>query len=136
MAKLYHLLKNDVNDKIPGGVLNQGFLVSGSTLAHNRFDLVGKAFLAADLHRGVRILHKPTMVQSALLARVNRTYAFWADRRYEQRAEIEAGLLPLMPAKPVSIVTETVSDLELANMIRVAGIARTLDIAALIEAAE
>jgi len=41
----------------------------------------------------------PTMLQSAYLARVNVTYAWWAFKRQAERAAIEAGLIPLVPSE-------------------------------------
>jgi hypothetical protein len=135
---IYHLTKPNVNDVPAGGTPSP---VSGNLLSHNRYDPIGRAFLAADLYRGARTLHKPTLVQAAWLSRINRTYAFWADKRYAQRAAIEAGLLPLVPpvtAKPVPFITtdDTIPDVVLADVIRKAGITRTIDIAAQLEAAE
>jgi hypothetical protein len=74
--------------------------LSGRFLAHNRHSRVDRAFFAADLYFGAKRLTMPTLVQAALLAGVNRTYAFWATKPQAQRAraEIEAGLVPLVPA--------------------------------------
>ena len=74
--------------------------LTGRFLAHNQGSRVVRAFYAADLHLGVKPLTKPTMVQSALLARVSTTYARWAEKRWEERWQIEAGLIPLVPAAP------------------------------------
>jgi hypothetical protein len=76
--------------------------LSGRFLAHNRHSRVDRAFFAADLYFGAKRLTMPTLVQAALLAGVNRTYAFWATKPQAQRAraEIEAGLVPLVPAAP------------------------------------
>jgi hypothetical protein len=126
------LLKYSVNDAKP-------VPVSGNLLSHNRWDPIGKAFMAADLYLGKRILRDPTIVQSALLARVNRTYAFHAIQRQAQRAEIEAGLIPLVPpvtAKPVLLTDDMIPDSELTDIVRKAGVARILDVAAQLEAAE
>ena len=73
---------------------------------------------------------EPTLTQAATLAGVNRTYAFWANRRIAEREEIEAGLLPLTPPRRPSI-----SDAELAHVIRAAGIDRTLAVAITVETA-
>jgi hypothetical protein len=114
--------------------------ISGNFLSHNRHDAVGKAFVGAGLVHKARVLTDPTIVQAAMLARVNRTYVFWAVKRWEQREKILAGLLPLVPPfipKPVTLITpETITDAELAEVIRKAGITRTLDVAAMVEAAE
>ena len=75
--------------------------LTGRFLAHNQESRVVRAFLAAELHAGVKRLDKPTRLQAALLARVNPTYALWAEKRMEERWQIEAGLIPLVPAAPV-----------------------------------
>ncbi|MFZ2081271.1 MAG: hypothetical protein WAV38_32415 [Xanthobacteraceae bacterium] len=76
--------------------------LTGRFLAHNRHSRVDRAFFAADLFFGAKRLTMPTLVQAALLAGVNRTYAFWATKPQAQRTrtEIEAGLVPLVPAAP------------------------------------
>jgi len=76
--------------------------LTGRFLAHNRHSRVDRAFFAADLYFGAKRLAMPTLVQAAILAGVNRTYAFWATKPQAQRAraEIEAGLVPLVPAAP------------------------------------
>ena len=75
--------------------------ITGRYLAHNGESRVARAFYAADLHSGTKQLTKPTMVQAAYLARVSTTYAWWAEKRMEERWQIEAGLIPLVPAAPV-----------------------------------
>jgi hypothetical protein len=74
--------------------------LTGRFLAHNRHSRVDRAFFAADLFFGAKRLTMPTLVQAAILAGVNRTYVFWATKPQAQRAraEIEAGLVPLVPA--------------------------------------
>jgi hypothetical protein len=74
--------------------------ITGRFLAHNRHSRVDRAFFAADLYFGAKRLTMPTLVQAALLAGVNRTYAFWATKPQAQRAraDIEAGVVPLVPA--------------------------------------
>ena len=72
--------------------------LTGRFLAHNQGSRVVRAFLAADLHRGVKRLNKPTRLQAAFLARVSPAYAWWAEKRMEERWQIEAGLIPLVPA--------------------------------------
>jgi hypothetical protein len=74
--------------------------LTGRFLAHNQESRIVRAFLAADLHRGVKRLDKPTRLQAAFLARVSPTYACWAEKRTEERWQIEAGLIPLVPAAP------------------------------------
>jgi hypothetical protein len=72
--------------------------ISGRYLAHNRHDHVAHAFFAGDLVLGKTQLVKPTVTQAAFLAGVNRAYVHWAIKRQDERAEIEAGLIPLVPA--------------------------------------
>jgi hypothetical protein len=134
MAELYSLMKYAVNGAAPTPI-------SGQLLAHNSWDLIHRAFIGADLKLGARIPENLTVVQCALLARTNRTYVQWALKRPEQRAAIEAGLLPLVPpvtAKPVPFIKtdDVIPDAVIADVIRKAGITRTIDIAAQIEAAE
>jgi hypothetical protein len=141
-SNVYHLSGEEVNEvKDARDAFDiKGLPISGNYLAHNRHDPIGKALtIAAPLYLGIRVLGKPTLGQAAMLARCNRTYAFWAVKRYEQREDILAGLLPLVPPnapKPFSSVSETITDAELAEVIRKAGIARMLDVAAMFEAAE
>ena len=92
MAPHYHLPKSAAMP-IPS--------LTGHYLARNGESRVVRAFLAAELHAGVKRLDKPTRLQAALLARVNPTYALWAEKRMEERWQIEAGLIPLVPAAPV-----------------------------------
>jgi hypothetical protein len=75
-------------------------LIGGQYLARNRLSLVARAFLAADLRSGAKVLTEPTLQQVATLARVNVSYCWWAERRKEKRWMIEAGFTPLVPATP------------------------------------
>ena len=118
--------------------------LSGRFLAFNRKSRVVRAFLAADLHSGAKRLVKPTMVQSAFLAGVNRAYAHWAANRQAERSEIEAGLIPLVPPSvsklngtllPASI-TGFVSDSDVVDFVRSVGINRVLEAAVTVEAAQ
>jgi hypothetical protein len=118
--------------------------ISGRFLAHNRHNRVVRAFIAADLHAGTKRLIKPTLVQSALLAGVNRTYAHWADKRQAERAEIEAGLIPLVPAPVIgpkvngnmlSAPLAEIEDSEVINFVRSVGVNRVLEAAVMVEAA-
>jgi hypothetical protein len=139
MATKLHIVKDAdvVNDVFEGPLP-----ITGNDLSYivNRLDRIGRAFVAADLYSGACYLIKPTLKQAAWLAHVNYSYAHWAVKRYAQRKDILAGLLPLVPPftpKSTSIITpETVTDAELADVIRKAGISRTLDVAAMVEAAE
>jgi hypothetical protein len=116
----------------------------GTTLAHKRLDSTHRAFVAAELVRGDKQLLLPTFTQAAKLLSVSAPAVSWASRRFGDREAIETGWLPLVPPrsrpKPLSaaalIPNDAISDFELANVIRRAGIARTLDIAVQVEAAE
>ena len=109
-----------------GGVNSTSLPVLGRFLAHNRHSRVLRAFDAADLHSGRRHLVEPTLKQSALLAGVNCTYAFWATRRQAERPEIVAGSIPLIPpaAVPKSNgrsqleLFEIIDDAELVSLAR------------------
>jgi hypothetical protein len=90
MAPQYHLTELGVNSA----------LIPGSYLACNKLGLIKRAFLAADLHLDVKHPTALTQIQAAMLARVNRTYVHYAVKRIAERAEIEAGLVPLVPAAP------------------------------------
>ncbi len=80
----------------------------------------------------------PTLVQAAILAGVNRTYAFWATKPQAQRAriEIEAGLVPLVPAAPartngngtvLPVVPDGgIDDAQLAHIASLVGVDRML----------
>jgi hypothetical protein len=72
--------------------------IRGRFLAHNHHHRVARAFIAADLVSGTTRLVEPTLSQASALCGVNRTYVFWAVKRMPQRAEIEADLVPLVPA--------------------------------------
>ena len=77
--------------------------LTGRYLAHNQESRVVRAFFAADLRRGGKRLDKPTRLQAAFLARVSPAYAWWAEKRMEERWQIEKGLIPLVPAAPVPV---------------------------------
>jgi hypothetical protein len=117
--------------------------ISGHCLAFNRHDRIGRAFVAADLFRGILRLTEPTKLQSAFLARVNPTYVHWAVKRQAERAEIEAGLIPLVPAPLVPkangntlpAVTD-VDDATVVNFVRRVGVTRVLEAAVVVEAAQ
>jgi hypothetical protein len=86
---IYHLPDGPVNaTSIP---------ISGRFLAHTHSSPIERAFIAVDLYSGERQLVLPTMTQAARLARINVTYAWWAAKRLEERAAIEAGMIPLVP---------------------------------------
>jgi hypothetical protein len=109
-----------------------GIPLSGRYFAHNRLNRLQRAFLAADLHAGKCRLSAPTVVQAAWIARVDRTAAWWASLRQAERAAIVDGSLPLVPPRTRA---RTVTDNELADTIRAAGIERTLMVASQVETA-
>jgi hypothetical protein len=116
---------------------------TGRFLAFNRKSPVVRAFYAADLHSGAKQLVKPTMVQSAFLAGVNRAYAHWAANRQAERADIERGLIPLVPSGsklngtmlPASI-TGHIADSDVIDFVRSVGVNRVLEAAVAVEAAQ
>lgn len=109
--------------------------VTGRYLAHNHLGRVQKAFLARDLSVGAKQLVGPTILQAAMLARVNVTYVHWAIKQATNRFEIEAGYLPLVPSRVVKSTTP-ISDPEVIDFIRTVGVSRVIDAACVIEAAE
>jgi hypothetical protein len=75
--------------------------LTGQSLAHAivpYLTAVQRAFVAADLHRGDKVLTEPTVTQSAMLTRVSTTYVHRAVARAEDRSLIENGVLRLVPA--------------------------------------
>jgi hypothetical protein len=117
-------------------------LVSGRYLAHCRLDPVHRAFIAADLHSGVLQPTKLAMTQAASLARINVTYAWWAKKRQAERAAIEAGLIPLVPAwhsvtngkAIIPLQPIEINDTALVDFIRGIGLERVLEAAVVVEA--
>ena len=146
MAPQYHLKEFGVNSAS----------IPGSYLAYNQLSLIERAFLAADLHLGAKRPTALTQQQSATLARVNRTYVHWAVKRQAERAEIERGLIPLVPAhlgrktnghdnrptiNAIKALQDTlrsipILDSELINFVRSVGVNRVLEAAVAAEAAE
>ena len=119
--------------------------IPGSYLAYNQLGLIKRAFLAADLHLDVKHPTALTQIQAAMLARVNRTYVNWAVKRQAERAEIERGLIPLVPAAPVrangngtALVAPNVGidDATVVSFVRNVGVARVLEAAVAVEAAQ
>jgi hypothetical protein len=118
--------------------------LSGRFLAHNHAGPIARAFLAADLISGVKYFTAPTLLQAAALARVNRTYVQAALKRQAERAEIEAGRIPLILPPSESVVpkmngttltaTSGIDDAELVQLVRCVGINRVLEAAIQAEA--
>ena len=108
--------------------------LSGRHLAHAPLSLVERAFLAADLVTGAKYLVDPTQTQGAALARVNRTYVYWAVKRQAARWNIERGLIPLIPTGTTP--ESGIDDPGLVRLVRSVGVNRVLDAAIAAEAAE
>src|SRR5262245_32227416 len=107
-----------------------GVPLSGRYFAHNRLARMQRAYLAADLHSGKVRLTAPTLVQAASIARVDRTAAWWASNRQEERAAIVSGLLPLVPPRPSnkpSLPVPVVDDAKIVDFVRTVGVSRVLD---------
>jgi hypothetical protein len=119
--------------RTPFGSVNS--TVTGRYLAHNHLNRVGKAFLARDLSVGAKQMIEPTILQAAMLARVNVTYVHWAIKQMNNRFEIEAGFMPLVPPR-IAKLKAPLSDLELFDFVRLNGVGRVLDAACSVEAAE
>jgi hypothetical protein len=138
MAKSYQLL-NGAAMPVPVQP------ITGRFLAHNRLSRVSRAFIAADLHSGDKALTKPTMLQAALLARVNSAYAWWAEKRQAERPAILRGEIPLVPPHSLaprtngngtSLLPAEIPDHALVDLVRRIGVSKLLDIAVMAEAAE
>jgi hypothetical protein len=79
-----------------------------------------------------------------MLARVNRTYVHYAVKRMAERAEIEAGLVPLVPpplmapkTNSTALTTESgIVDSGLVQFVRSVGINRVLEAAIAAEATQ
>lgn len=123
---LYHLPTSGVNPTP----------ITGRALCHSTAPLVERAFVAWDLISGAHYLVSPTITQAAGLARVNRTYAFWAGQREAHRAQILSGELPLVPARPKPLLVPAVDDAVILDFVKQVGIDRVLNAAVAAEAAE
>jgi hypothetical protein len=118
--------------------------VTGKFLSFNHRNRVERAFVAVDLFLGAKRLTDPTMVQSAWLARVNATYAWWAYGRLADRVLLELGVLPFGPPKsavaqptngavPVTTLAPEV-DAGLVELVRTVGVDKVLNAAIAAEA--
>ena len=130
--------------QLPGSAATPVPTLCGRFLAHNQKSRVVRAFYAADLHRGAKLLTKPTMLQAAFIARVSPAYAWAAEKRMAERNEIEGGYVPLVPPSvskangnmlPASI-TGHLADSEVIAFVRSVGIDRVLEAAVAVEAAQ
>jgi hypothetical protein len=73
------------------------------------------------------------LVDSAQLARTNVTYVQWALRRQEERAAIEAGLRPLVPAARPALASPSARE-RVEELVNEVGCTTILDLLASIEA--
>ena len=71
--------------------------LTGQFLARNRSTLAIRAFMAADLRSGRKVLAEPTRAQAGALARCSATAVYWAEQRQAERCLIESGFVPLVP---------------------------------------
>jgi hypothetical protein len=109
-------------------------ILSGHYLARNRESPIVRAFIGADLHLGAKRPDKLTRLQSAYLARVSPTYVYWAEKRMDERAAIEAGSIPLVPpqlvrangAPLVPVLNTGIDDTELMHIANLVGADRML----------
>jgi hypothetical protein len=134
MASHYHLL-DSASTAVP--------TLSGQFLARTQASRVTRAFFAADLHLGAKRIEQLTRLQSAYLARVSPTYANWAEKRLDQRSEIEAGLIPLVPATltgpngngtTLAVPDPGIDDAWLQHLAHIVGAERMLAAACAVEA--
>jgi hypothetical protein len=131
----YRLDPEPINTALTTIVRAASMPVTGRYLAHSKLSSVERAFLASDLVSGDKRLVRPTIVQAAMLARVNKTYAWWATKQQDNRFDIEAGYLPLVPPREVKS-RAPISDDWLFDIVREAGIGRVLEAACAVEAAQ
>jgi hypothetical protein len=111
--------------------------ISGSFLARNHAGMATRAFMAADLHLGTSVLTAPTQPQAAALARVNARYVYWGVKRQAERADIEAGRIPLIPNPKTNGMTASgIDDAGLVQFVRSVGIDRVIHAAIAVERAQ
>jgi hypothetical protein len=111
-------------------------LVMGMWLAHAKLSKAERAYLAGDLYTGAARLVEPTMLQAAMLARVNVTYAHWAIKRPNDRLLVESGAVPLVPPAGPKALPKPVSPLDrLADVVAELGMNGTLNALTMIEGA-
>jgi hypothetical protein len=111
--------------------------ITGRFLAHNRLDQIDRDFLGADLHAGKLLLIEPTLGQCSMLVRANRIAVSWAFKRLGERAEIQAGYIPLVPPKiteqdrrqNAQAFIDAIPEADLINFVRSVGVGRILDAA-------
>jgi hypothetical protein len=119
--------------------------LSGNDLAYNHAGLITRAFWGADLVSGARYLIAPKQNQAAGLVGVHPNYVCWAIKRLAERADIEAGRIPLIPPHAEHVVPKTngtaltatsgIDDSSLVKLVRAVGIDRVLTAAVVVERA-
>jgi hypothetical protein len=124
-----------INTAGPTVVVVPPLSITGRYLAHNKLGRVERAFLASDLISGDKRLVRPTIKQAAMLAQVNITYAWWASKQQANRFDIESGYLPLVPPRELKS-RAPITDGDLFDIVREAGIGRVLEVACAVEAAQ
>jgi hypothetical protein len=129
--------------QLPGSAATPVPTLCGRFLAHNQKSRIIRAFYAADLHRGTKLLTKPTMLQAAFIARVSPAYAWAAEKRMAERFEIEFGYVPLVPpgSKPngnmlPASITGHLADSDVIAFVRSVGVNRIIEAAVAVEAAQ
>jgi hypothetical protein len=130
----------------PTTVRVESMPVTGQALSRKRdWRLHERSFWAADLYGGDKRLINPTLAQAAMLTGAGSTSSvWWAIRRESVREEIMRGLLPMVPPRGYREIRQLrlkarageVSDVELFDLVREVGIARMLDVAVAVEAAQ
>jgi hypothetical protein len=108
-------------------------LITGQWLAHAKLTLAERAYLAADLFSGVAQLVAPTVVQCALLARVNSTYAHAAIKRPNDRAFVVSGVVPLMVPTVKALPAPASAEQRLVDIVAEQGVNNTLAMLVAIE---
>jgi hypothetical protein len=119
--------------------------LSGNDLAYSHASEITRAFWGADLVSGARYLIAPKQNQAAALVGVHPMYICWAVKRGAQRADIEAGRIPLIPPHGEHVVPKTngtaltatsgIDDSSLVKLVRAVGIDRVLTAAIAVERA-
>jgi hypothetical protein len=132
---LYRPGNGSINTATPTIVRVEPMPVTGRYLAHNKLSRAERAFLASDLISGDKLLVRPTISQAAMLSKVNATYVWWAGQREAHRDEILQGWLPLVPPREIKS-RAPITDDDLFSIVREAGLARTLEAACAVEAAQ
>jgi hypothetical protein len=136
------LIIHDKDYQVPATTATSVPALTGRHLAHTHANRVVRAFNAADLHSGAKRLVQPTMVQAAFIARVSTAYAWWAEKRMAERAAIEAGYVPLVPAGTpargsgnghTALAPVDIDDDELVRIAELVGVSRMIDAAAMAE---